>query len=116
MNSGKIVITLEEYRKAHNISKYKIIKHCDVSATQFNSYCNNKISRVDLPVLARICSYLDSNVPNNKLFFSAIISTLTIILNNDLSIFLSLSLCYLLGSSLFYLCRFNIVVMLSSCE
>lgn len=26
MNSGKIVITLEEYRKAHNISKYKIIK------------------------------------------------------------------------------------------
>lgn len=43
MNSGKIVITLEEYRKAHNISKYKIIKNCDVSATQFNSYCNNKI-------------------------------------------------------------------------
>ena len=42
MNSGKIVITLEEYRKAHNISKYKIIKNCDVSATQFNSYCNNK--------------------------------------------------------------------------
>lgn len=62
MNSGKIVITLEEYRKAHNISKYKIIKNCDVSETQFNIYCNNKISRVDLPVLARICSYLDCDI------------------------------------------------------
>lgn len=62
MNSGRIVITLEEYRKAHNISKYKIIKNCDVSATQLNSYCNNKISRVDLPVLARICSYLSCDI------------------------------------------------------
>lgn len=62
MNGGRIVITLEDYRKAHNISKYKIIKNCDVSATQLNSYCNNKISRVDLPVLARICSYLGCDI------------------------------------------------------
>lgn len=33
MNSGKIVITLEEYRKAHNISKYKIIKKLRPSST-----------------------------------------------------------------------------------
>ena len=62
MNGGRIVITLEDYRKTHNISKYKIIKNCDVSATQLNSYCNNKISRVDLPVLARICSYLGCDI------------------------------------------------------
>lgn len=62
MQNGRIVITLEEYRLAHHISKYAIIKHCDVSATQLNNYCNNKIARVDLPVLARICAYLQCDV------------------------------------------------------
>lgn len=62
MNGGKVIITLEKYRKEHNISKYKIIKNCDVSATQLNSYCNNKISRIDLPVLARICGYLNCSI------------------------------------------------------
>ena len=62
MSAGKVIITLEEYRKAHNISKYKLIKNCGVSATQLNSYCNNQISRIDLPVLARFCDYLGCNV------------------------------------------------------
>lgn len=59
---GTIIITLEKYRKAHNVSKYSILKNCGVSATQLNSYCNNKITRVDLPVLARICDYLKCDV------------------------------------------------------
>lgn len=62
MNSGKIIITLEDYRKEHNISKYKIIKNCGVGATQLNSYCKNNISRIDLPVLARICDYLECDI------------------------------------------------------
>lgn len=62
MKGGKVVITLEKYRKEHNISKYKIIKNCDVSSTQLNSYCNNKVSRIDLPVLARICDYLRCSI------------------------------------------------------
>lgn len=59
---GRIVITLEDYRVKHSISKYSIIKNCDVSATQLNSYCNNKVTRVDLPVLARICDYLECSI------------------------------------------------------
>ena len=62
MSRGKIIITLDKYRKERNISKYKIIKNCDVSATQLNSYCNNKITRIDLPVVARICDYLNCSV------------------------------------------------------
>lgn len=61
---GKIVITLEQYRKEHGISKYKIIKNCGVSATQLNSYCKNQITRVDLPVLVRICDYLQCGIDN----------------------------------------------------
>ncbi len=59
---GRIIITLEDYRVKHSISKYSIIKNCDVSATQLNSYCNNKVTRVDLPVLARICDYLECSI------------------------------------------------------
>jgi len=62
MKNGNITITLEEYRKAHGISKYSIIKNCGVSATQLNNYCGNKVSRIDLPVLARICDYLQCDI------------------------------------------------------
>lgn len=62
ISMGQIIITLEEYRKKHSISKYKIIKNCGVSATQLNSYCNNQVTRVDLPVLARICDYLQCSI------------------------------------------------------
>ncbi len=55
---GKIVITLEEYRKAHGISKNKIVLGAGVQRTQLQKYCLNKVARVDLGVLARICHYL----------------------------------------------------------
>ena len=62
MANGKVIITLEEYRLKHGISKYRLIKGCDLSATQLNSYCNNKVARIDLPVLARICDYLGCEI------------------------------------------------------
>ena len=62
MKNGNVVITLDEYRKQRGISKYRIIQNCAVSATQLNSYCNNKVTRVDLPVLARICDYLGCGI------------------------------------------------------
>lgn len=62
MQQGRIVIVLGDYLKQNNISKYKIIKNCDMSATQLNNYCNNKVSRVDLPVLERIIGYLNCNI------------------------------------------------------
>ena len=56
---GKVVITLEEYRLAHNISKNKIVQGANVQRTQLQNYCNNKVARVDLDVLARICDFLN---------------------------------------------------------
>ena len=55
--SGKIIITLEEYRLTHKISKYRLCRACNLQQTQLNAYCNNKLSRVDLDVLARICDF-----------------------------------------------------------
>ncbi len=60
--AGRVVITLDDYRRQRGVSKYKIIKHCDVSHTQLNNYCENKVARIDLPVLARICDYLGCEI------------------------------------------------------
>ena len=59
---GEVVITLEEYRKNRNISKNKIVVNAHVQRTQLQNYLYNKVSRVDLDVLARICSYLDCDI------------------------------------------------------
>jgi putative transcriptional regulator len=56
---GRIVITLDEYRKSRNISKNKIVLGANVQRTQLQKYCLNKVARVDLGVLARICDYLE---------------------------------------------------------
>ena len=56
---GRVVITREEYRRARNISKNKLVQGANVQRTQLQNYCNNKVARVDLDVLARICNFLD---------------------------------------------------------
>ena len=56
---GRVFITMEEYRRSRNISKNKIVQGANVQRTQLQNYCNNKVARVDLDVLARICNFLD---------------------------------------------------------
>lgn len=55
---GRIVLTIEEYRIKHNISKNMIVLGAGVQRTQLQKYCQNKVARVDLAVLARMCDYL----------------------------------------------------------
>ena len=59
---GRIVFTIEEYRLSRNISKNKIVTGAHLQRTQFQNYCKNKVARVDLDVLARICDYLDCDL------------------------------------------------------
>jgi len=61
-NIGRIVITLEEYRISRGISKNKIVLGANVQRTQLQNYCLNKVARVDLGVLARICAFLDCDL------------------------------------------------------
>jgi len=58
-NVGRIVITLEDYRQSRGISKNKIVLGAGIQRTQLQKYCQNKVARVDLGVLARICHFLD---------------------------------------------------------
>lgn len=63
---SEIYIDLENLLKEKEVSKNKLCANCGLQRTQLNNYCKNKVSRIDLAILARICEYLDCT-PNDVL-------------------------------------------------
>ena len=59
---GKIVIKLDELIKKNGISKNKLSHKAEMQRTQINNFCNNKITRLDTDVLARICTVLECKI------------------------------------------------------
>lgn len=59
---GTIRIKLDELIKKAGISKNKLSQRAEMQRTQLNHYCNNDISRLDIDVLARICTVLECNI------------------------------------------------------
>lgn len=62
----EIYIDIENLLKEKNISKNKVCEVCKLQRTQLNNYCKNKVTRVDLAILARLCECLDCT-PNDIL-------------------------------------------------
>lgn len=71
---GTIRIKLEDLIKKTGISKNKLSQRAEMQRTQINHYCNNTITRLDIDVLARLCTVLDCEIgdllefipPDNK--------------------------------------------------
>ena len=61
-----IRIDLENLIKEKNVSNNNVCQNCKMQRTQLNNYCKNKITKVDLQVLARLCGYLECT-PNDIL-------------------------------------------------
>lgn len=59
-----VYLDLENLLKEKNISKNKVCEACKIQRPQFNNYCKNKVSRIDLTILARLCEFLDCT-PND---------------------------------------------------
>ena len=59
---GHINIKLADLIFEKGKSKNKVCYHCEVQRTQLNNYCNNKVSRVDLALMARVGEYLDCDI------------------------------------------------------
>ncbi len=59
---GTIRIKLDELIKAAGISKNKLSHRAEMQRSQINNYCNNKISRLDTDVLARLCTVLECEI------------------------------------------------------
>ena len=59
---GTIRIKLDELIKEAGISKNKLSHRAEMQRTQINNFCNNKITRLDTDVLARICAVFDCDI------------------------------------------------------
>ena len=59
---GKIKIKLDELIKKEGISKNKLSHRAEMQRSQINNYCNNNIARLDIDVLARICTVLNCKI------------------------------------------------------
>lgn len=56
---GQVVFKIDQVLEEKKISKNKLEKDANLQRTQLNSYCNNKVKRVDLATLAKICYVLN---------------------------------------------------------
>ena len=59
---SKIVINLERVLSEKQVSKTQLCYACKLQRTQLNNYCKNKVTRIDLNTLAKICEYLNCDV------------------------------------------------------
>lgn len=59
---GTIRIKLTELLEARGLSKNKLSHRAEMQRTQLNHYCNNTITRLDIDVLARLCTVLDCGI------------------------------------------------------
>ena len=67
---GKIVINLKEIAEQRGISKNKLSQRAEMQRTQLNNYYNNKITRLDTDVLARLCTVLECRIEDILEFVS----------------------------------------------
>lgn len=68
---GTIHIKLSELIEKNGISKNKLGQRAELQRTQINNYCNNKITRLDTDVLARICTVLNCEISDLLEFIPA---------------------------------------------
>ncbi len=64
MNSeyGTIRIKLAEQIEKQGISKNKLSQQAEMQRTQINNYCKMKVTRLDIDVLARLCTALQCDI------------------------------------------------------
>lgn len=59
---SKIIIDIERVLAEKGISKTQLCYTCRLQRTQLNNYCKNKVSRIDLNTLAKICDCVGCDI------------------------------------------------------
>ena len=61
-NFGKVDIILDKYLKEHNISRYSLTRKTELQYSQILRYCRNEVQKVDLTILAKLCTVLQCDI------------------------------------------------------
>lgn len=59
---GTIKLHVDEVIAKKGISKNKVCQRAEMQHTQLNHFCNNTITRLDIDVLARLCTVLECDI------------------------------------------------------
>ncbi len=62
MEYGTIKIKLSELIEQSGLSKNKLSHKAEMQRSQINNYCKNEITRLDVDVLARICTVFECTI------------------------------------------------------
>ena len=62
MEYGTIRIKLDDLLKESGLSKNMLSHRAEMQRTQINNYCRNQITRLDIDVLARLCTVLNCEI------------------------------------------------------
>lgn len=55
-------LTLDEFLKERNISRYKIAKDTDIKYQIVDNYYKNKVTRYDSYILDKFCKYFNCDI------------------------------------------------------
>ena len=61
-NFGKVDIILDKYLKVHNISRSSLTRKTELQYSQILRYCRNEVQKVDLTILAKLCTVLQCDI------------------------------------------------------
>lgn len=59
---GKVDMTLDEYLKAHKISRSSLTRKTELQYSQILRYCRNDVQKIDLTILAKLCTVLECEI------------------------------------------------------
>ena len=59
---GTIKINLAKLIEESGMSNNKLSHRAEMQRTQINHYCNNTVTRLDIDVLARLCTVLECEI------------------------------------------------------
>lgn len=61
---GTVRLKLNDIMAENNISINKLAFRAEMQRTQLKAYRDNKVQRIDLAVIARLCYALDCDIPD----------------------------------------------------
>lgn len=59
---GKVDVILDEYLKKHKISRSSLMRNTELQYSQVLRYCRNDVQKLDLVILAKLCTVLDCDI------------------------------------------------------